>query len=331
MTSAASTTRSAASGPAPACRNCGEPMRPLAFTGHYGRPVEVDACGPCHLLWFDTLESSRLRGSSMIDLIRTMAAGHAAPHRPLRPDLRCLRCNGPVATVVNRSRFGRAEQLECRHGHGAWHSYGQWLAERGFVRPLTAADARAMALAGQVRHCFNCGGVAELGDTAACGWCGSAAVVMDVGRLLQAVDPDGATRPPSTAPPPSAARAGPATVESACHACGHTGAPADALRCPQCGATRIAGDLAVALAAVEAIEPALRAHEHRPAPHVRERRMAALQADLPRRREAAAELQRQADARRGGGRGEPVDVADTVEVIGILARIAAALWRWLGR
>jgi hypothetical protein len=307
-------------------------MQALALTGHYGRAVEVDACGPCHLLWFDSLEASRLRGTSMIALIRTMAAAQSVPHRPLRSDLRCLRCAGLLTTVVNRSRFGRAEQLECRQGHGAWHTYGQWLAERGFVRALTSADAAAMARTGLVRHCFNCGAAAQAGDGSACGWCGSPAVLMDVDRLVQAMDPEGATRPPAHATRgiPTAGSSSP--LASVCHACGHGGGVPGELRCSQCGATRIAGDLAVALAAVESVEQALLAHERNTAPHVRARRLAALEADLPRRREVVADLERDADARRGSWPGaEDEPTLGSQATGGAVARLVLDVWAMLPR
>jgi hypothetical protein len=285
--------------PALTCHNCGDPLARLFLRGHYGRPVEVDVCRGCHLLWFDSLEASRLSGSGMIDLVREMAAGHAAPHRALRRDLGCVRCGETVRRVINRSRFGRAEQLECRQGHGAWHTYGQWLAERGLVRPVTSRDAAIMVDRGISRHCFNCGGPARAGDTAACGWCGAAAVLMDIGRLLQAVDPEGATRSPGPTVGDAAAVTGtPARVDAACHACADTVEGPAVLRCGRCGVARRVGDLGDALRALEVIEPALRAHEEKPVEHVRARRLSALSLAGPRRRASIRALEH--ETRSGG-------------------------------
>ena len=75
----------------------------------------------------------------------------------------------------------------------------------------------------------------------------------------------------------------------------------EAVGCAQCGATLAISSLAEARHSVEAIAPAFRAHALKPAPQVVMKRLAALDADLPRRREWAASLEAEARARRGAG------------------------------
>jgi len=81
-----------------------------------------------------------------------------------------------------------------------------------------------------------------------------------------------------------------------CGACGAALPPGQALGCPQCGATLAISRLAEAVDRVNALAPALRAHALRPAPGTVKRRLDALAADIPRRREWARGME--ADARR---------------------------------
>lgn len=270
-----------------ACGNCREPMQRLGLTGHYGRRVEVDLCPPCHLLWFDSLEGSRLTGRSMLDLLGAMADAHAKPHHAMEPRIACPHCTAGLKAVVNRSRFGSAEQLECRAGHGSWSSFGQWLAERGLVRPLTSADRSAfVARLGVDWNCINCGAPLAEGSSTDCRFCGSLAGVFDVARMARALDPEGATE---ALPVHRAERA---SHTFTCHACGHSASGMAGTGCPQCGATLISTDLKSVHQRLAQLSDPLAAHERSAAPHVRERRMKALESDLGRRRETVRDLER---------------------------------------
>jgi protein-arginine kinase activator protein McsA len=278
-------------------------MRALQLVGHYGAAVEVDLCEPCHLLWFDSLEASRLTGPSMLELIGAMAHAQREPHHALEPGVRCPRCRGKLKTVVNRSRFGAAEQLECARGHGMWASFAQWLAERGLMRPLTSADRAALRSGGSADWCcVNCGAPLGSADASTCSHCGTLVGVLDIARLATALDPEGATESESVH------RSARERHTFRCHACGHSAAGQHGLACPQCGATQISTDLRQVHARVAHLEAPLREHQQRPAPHVVQRRMQALQSDLGRRRETVRDLERSArpdhpaeSAEAGGG------------------------------
>jgi Zn-finger nucleic acid-binding protein len=302
------------------CGNCGAPMRALRLAGHYGREVEVDLCAACHLVWFDPVESARLAGPGLLALIGEMAAAQALPHLPARPDLRCPRCRGALHEVHNRTRFGRSRQLECAAGHGAWQTFGQYLAEKGLLRPMSSADrARALRHDGSLA-CVNCGGAVGAQDEV-CPWCGSVPALVDVARLAQALDPEGATRGHAVH------ALGSDRTAMQCLACG-AAQPADGgWRCVQCQATLAAPALAEAHRAVSALGPALQAHAARPAPHVVRERLAALQPALERQRERAAQMQAEADQQLGriGARdAEPVARGPT------WSDLADALSRWTG-
>jgi Zn-finger nucleic acid-binding protein/predicted nucleic acid-binding Zn ribbon protein len=275
------------------CGNCRQPMQPLALPGHYGRDVELDLCRACHLVWFDQTETTRLNGPALLELIGQMAAAQTLPHELLRAGAGCPRCSGVLKTVHNQSRWGRSLQLECAKGHGAYQTFAQFLHEKGLLRPMSRIDRAKLVEARGHIDCVNCG--AALGrDDEQCSHCLSVPSLLDVARLARALDPEGAidAQPVHSTPARQAAMQ--------CAACGAALPKEDALQCAQCGATLAISRLADAHASVQALAPALRAHAAQPAPHVVKRRLEALDADLPRRREWAAKMEAETRQARGG-------------------------------
>lgn len=275
-----------------ACSNCGQAMRLLQLPGHYGKTVELDLCAGCHLVWFDLVEAAGLPGPALLTLVAEMAAAQTLAHTPLQADLACPRCRGAVRTVHNPSRWGHSLQLECPQRHGAWQTFAQFLQQRGLVRPMSSADRNRALQRDGALHCVNCGGAVGAADTA-CPWCTSVPSVVDVARLAQALDPEGATREHAVHRQRSQAGA------LNCAACG-AAQPADAAwLCTACGATLTAPGLAEAHRRVSELGPALAAHAARPAPHVVKARLAQQQPALDRQRSRAAEMQHEADERLG--------------------------------
>lgn len=308
-----------------ACGNCGQAMQVLELPGHYGQRVEIDLCAPCHLVWFDLVESARLSGPGLLALVGAMAEaqarGHALPHQPLADGAHCPRCRGALRQVHNRTRFGRSLQLECAQRHGAFQTFAQFLSEKGLLRPMSSADrARALAQGGAL-HCVNCGGDIGERDTV-CGWCGSVPSVVDVARLARALDPEGATT--AHAVHATAARQG----ALQCAACGAAQPPNAGWRCTSCEATLTAPGLAEAHRAVAALEPALRAHAERPAPEVVRRRLQAQSTGLERQRQRAAEMQAEADARSGRALPPERDPVEITQWLALLRDATGALPRW---
>ena len=298
-------------------------MQRLALAGHYGHRVDLDLCSGCDLVWFDGTETAQLGGPSLLELIGAMAAARALPHEMLRPGARCARCDGALQVVHNQSRWGRSSQLQCKRRHGAYLSFAQFLQEKGLLRPMSRVDrARLLRDRGRI-ECVNCGG--EVGkDDALCRWCRSIPSLLDVARLARALDPH------DTIEPPAVYRTAERQGALQCAACGAALPPGETISCSQCGATLAITSLADANAQVPALAPALRAAAERPSAQVVKRRLDALDADLPRRREWAAAMQAEADARRG----RSADETDWGELgprwklpLGILA---AAFVAWVG-
>lgn len=304
-----------------ACGNCRQPMQRLVLAGHYGQRVDLDLCRNCDLVWFDGTETAQLSGPALLDLIGAMASARALPHEMLRADPRCPRCDGALEIVHNQSRWGRSTQLQCRRRHGAYQSFAQFLQEKGLLRPMSLID-RAKLLRDRGRlECVNCGG--EIGkDDALCPWCRSIPSLLDVARLAHALDPLDTIEPPALY----------AAVERQgalhCAACGAALPPGETISCSQCGATLAITSLADANAQVQALAPALRAAAEHPSADVVKRRLEAIDADLPRRREFVAQLQAEADAQRGRGVEEtdwsPLFTRATSPIRAVL--VALVLW-----
>jgi|BarGraIncu00222A_1022003.scaffolds.fasta_scaffold07602_3 predicted nucleic acid-binding Zn ribbon protein len=275
-----------------ACGNCRATMRRVALGGHYGAIVELDICESCDLVWFDGTETARLSGLGMLDLIGRMAQAYDLPYEPLRPETTCPRCAGKLALVHNQSRWGQSVQLQCVRRHGAYQSFAEFLEEKGLLRPMSRVDrARLLRDKGRI-DCVNCGAAVGLDDQR-CPFCHSIPSLLDVARLARALDPEEMLAH-QTLP-------GLQTKQEAmqCAACGAALPPGETMSCAQCGATLAIPSLREANAAVQALAPALRANAEHPPAEVIKRRLDFIEADLPRRREWAAGMEREARQERG--------------------------------
>ena len=76
------------------CSNCGAPLQALRLAGHYGSVVEIDLCGPCHLVWFDVVESARL--AQALDPEGATAEHAVHRTRSRATALGCMACGAPV-------------------------------------------------------------------------------------------------------------------------------------------------------------------------------------------------------------------------------------------
>lgn len=315
-----------------ACGNCRRTLQRLALPGHYGSSVELDLCADCDLVWFDLTETAQLAGPGLLELIGRMAESHARPHELLRPDARCPRCDGKLRVAHNQSRWGRSSQLQCERRHGAYQSFAQFLEEKGLVRPMSRLDrARLLRDKGRI-ECVNCGAAVGTGDER-CRSCLSVPSLLDIARLAHAVDPLDTIEPHAV----HATLAKQAALQ--CAVCGVALPPGETVSCSQCGATLAITSLAEANASVQALAPALREAAAHPSPRVLKRRLDAIDADLPRRREWAASLEAETRQRYGSGR-ESWDMTSWFEgdrspLVGIAigAVFVFVLWlldRWVG-
>ncbi|MFO1266072.1 MAG: hypothetical protein U1F67_04260 [Rubrivivax sp.] len=222
---------------------------------HGGRPVLVDHCAACRLVWFDTLESVQLAGLGWVELLREMSRAEAQPLSsappPRPPTLACPVCEKPLKTVHNQTRWGRFPMQECPAGHGHLQGDAALLAERG-LRPLLPPERGALKARQRLLHCLSCGGPVEgnaLDTAEACPWCATPLLVVDLPRLGHALRQrgvqDGGPMPVADGVP----------LRWPCHACGITFDPTRTAACPQCGAGTLAP-------AISDLQPLLDAAEH---------------------------------------------------------------------
>lgn len=210
------------------CPRCKTAMQPLRLSSHRTRPVTVDHCADCRLVWFDQFESVRLDGYGWVRLLREMEASakrQLADARVARPA--CPQCATTLNAVKNRTRFGLFASLECPQRHGHLHSHSGLLAERGLVRPLGAAERRALAEEKHALYCLNCGGPAKSSDDQ-CSWCGTALVVIDLPRLAHSLR----LRLDGMGPSPQVQGR---HVAWSCRGCGAALDPGRDESCPHCG------------------------------------------------------------------------------------------------
>jgi hypothetical protein len=211
-------------------------MQHRTLAGHLARPVQIDHCSACRLVWFDALESVNLAPMGWVALLRELqrGSGLALPHAR-QATLACPHCTSPFKTVHNRTRFGAFAALECPQGHGHLHTHTGVLAERGLARPLLPADRDALMRGRKQLACVNCGAPAD-GQATACSYCACAIVVIDLPRLMHAL-----TRPlgDDSASPRASGRA----AAWHCVACGSALDPARQAQCPACATAAMAPSL----------------------------------------------------------------------------------------
>ena len=278
----------AAADPRLACGNCRALMLRVSMDGHYGSNVDLDVCQSCNLVWFDDVELARLSGLGMLALIGRMAEAYGLPFEPLRPTASCPRCASKLVLAHNQSRWGPSVQLQCPRRDGAYQSFAQFLEGKGLLRPMSLAD-RATLLRDKGRiDCVNCGAAVGVDDPR-CPYCQSIPSLLDVARLARSLDPE-ALLGPTPLPGVQAKQ-----EAMQCAACGAALPPGQTMSCAQCGATLAIASLREANAAVQALAPALLAAAAKPSAEVIKRRLDALDADLPRRREWVAAMERDAD------------------------------------
>jgi len=104
--------------------------------------------------------------------------------------LRRARCDGPLKVVHNHTRWVRSLQPECAARDGSCQTFAQLFGEKGLARPLSSVD-RAWLAAADGLHCMK-GGAPLASDDAECGWCRSVPSLVDVARLANVLDPEGA-------------------------------------------------------------------------------------------------------------------------------------------
>jgi hypothetical protein len=188
------------------CPNCRSPMSPqaaLAFKW-VTRPVEVDCCAACSLLWFDQSESTALTPEAVLAIFQLIARA-GAPQHTLSAQFGCPRCRHGLAFTHDVARNARFTYWRCANGDGRLITFGQFLAEKGLVRAPSADELAKLRATVKQISCSQCGAPINLATDTACTHCGAAVAMIDPDAIAKALREfhDGRGMPAQSAPAPT--------------------------------------------------------------------------------------------------------------------------------
>ena len=147
---------------------------------HMGTSVTIDACLPCQAFWFDGRESVRLTPASTLQLFRLIGDQAGAPRHPMPTRSVCPRCSAVLVLTQDMQRTTRFRYRRCPRQHGRFITFFDFLREKNFVRPLSAAQLEDLRRHIQTVNCSNCGAPVDLARTSACTHCSSPLSMLDL-------------------------------------------------------------------------------------------------------------------------------------------------------
>lgn len=169
------------------CPSCSGAMEGVALASHSGAVVEVDVCGPCHVIWFDHMESTSLSPGSVIELFKRIHAARDSGRNPLKIMVACPHCKSSLNSTTDLAKGGRFSYSRCANGHGRLISFSQFLREKNFVRSLQPHEISALSVKVKQIRCSSCGGPINLETDKACTHCGAAISVLDEAAVEKAL------------------------------------------------------------------------------------------------------------------------------------------------
>jgi DNA-directed RNA polymerase subunit RPC12/RpoP/Zn-finger nucleic acid-binding protein len=165
------------------CPSCRSKMDSLALESHLCNAVAIDACWPCHLIWFDHLESSSLSAASVIELFKRIHEAQSVPTAAARNtvsnNMSCPSCSTGLKLTNDIQKNGRFSYHRCHQGHGRATSFTQFLREKNFIRSLNPIEIKKLSVSIKQIRCSSCGASVDLTHDTSCTHCGSAIAVLD--------------------------------------------------------------------------------------------------------------------------------------------------------
>ena len=162
-------------------------MTATPFRTHIEGEVEVDICWPCHLIWFDHMESVAMSAQSVIDLFKQIHAHRADERQVVSLTGNCPTCNSALLQSFDFSRTGRFQYHRCPTGHGRLITFMQFLREKHFVRTLSPSEVRTLAITVRQIRCSSCGAGIDITHDAACTHCAAPVAVLDEAAVAKAL------------------------------------------------------------------------------------------------------------------------------------------------
>ena len=160
-------------------------MGTQAVEGHGAlAPIEINACEPCSLFWFDKLESMRLTPKSVIGLFQFIGKAGTA-RRTIAANFKCPRCALPLALTHDLQRTTHFTYWRCGRDGGQLITFNQFLRQKNFIRTPTPVEFAKLRSTVRQIACSQCGAPVDLSTDRACTHCGSP---------IALIDPDGITK-----------------------------------------------------------------------------------------------------------------------------------------
>jgi hypothetical protein len=169
------------------CPNCSQAMAAETLAGHVGTSITIDICHPCQAIWFDDRESLQLSPASTLRLFRVIGEATATERRALGATLTCPRCAQHLKPVSDLQRTTRFHYRRCAKGHGRFITFFDFLKEKNFIKPMTAAEIAELRRNVATVNCSNCGAAIDLDHRSSCDHCGSVLSILDTAQAEKLV------------------------------------------------------------------------------------------------------------------------------------------------
>jgi hypothetical protein len=173
------------------CPACSTELTREIVDGHYGRRLEIDLCRRCGAFWFDRQESMTLGPGAVLRLFvliddATKKLG-AEGRQPLPEHLACPHCHAPLVRTFDVQRATRFTYWRCPGEHGRLITFGEFLREKNFVRPLSGPELAELRKNVKQIVCSSCGAPVDLERASACGYCRAPVSVLDARQVEKIV------------------------------------------------------------------------------------------------------------------------------------------------
>lgn len=162
-------------------------MAEHTLDGHMGVAVTIDMCLACQAFWFDGRESLQLTPGSTLKLFRLIGELTSSARQPMSASCTCPRCGLRLVPVQDFQRTTRFQYRRCSRRHGRLITFFDFLREKDFIRPLSAAQIAELRSNVDSINCSNCGAPVDLATTSTCAHCSSPLSMLDMSRAGEVI------------------------------------------------------------------------------------------------------------------------------------------------
>ncbi len=162
-------------------------MEVVSLQTHIGTRVDIDVCWPCHLIWFDNMESTSLSPGSVIELFKRIHAARNTARNLVGMQVGCPSCKSKLNSTSDLARGGRFTYHRCTQGHGRLIAFTQFLREKNFIRSLQAHEIKSLSVTVKQVRCSSCGAGVNIEKDSSCTHCGSPVAVLDEAAVEKAL------------------------------------------------------------------------------------------------------------------------------------------------